>query len=121
MEENKITAPAVITSRKKHCPFCYWTAVTNETHCPNIALSPAVHAYNLSVPLVDSGPDTSKQHKYARREYRESQYEIMKSHKRQMEEHGGKIHVPLERIRFLQQKARKEGRVNDGIEIRLDK
>lgn len=112
----KNQSAAVHTSEKKHCPMCWWTDVTNLTHCPVAAEGShmVIHNYQWNVPLVTSGPDTSNQHKYEKRDrgYKPNPLIVNQMAKETIRKQGG-IKPDLDTIRMMQQRARKTGKIKD--------
>jgi hypothetical protein len=99
----------ILNHKKKYCPMCFWTGETTDTHCPMVGLTPWVHNYNLSVPLEICGPDTTSEHKYAKRRH-------VVTGELPAEDilNGKKVPIRVDHIRMLQKKARREGKIRDG-------
>lgn len=111
----------IITSSKKYCPYCKWTAVTSETYCPMVASNIKMHEYNISVPLLECQPNTSQDFKYGKRNTPKDNPETLKKmHEKQVIKNGGALTLDLKNIRNLQRKARFNGVIRDGVFIPLD-
>lgn len=104
----------IITSEKKYCPYCFWTAVTDKTHCPVVAENIVLHNYQISVPLEVCKDDTTTQHKHDRRDlnYKPNQTVVNNrlSNARAVQ---GECIPHLDSIRMMQKRARKQGKIKD--------